>query len=148
MLFTGFHQHTIDTKGRLSIPAEYRQALMRGSKQPPYLALDDVCLRLYRHRDFEKYAERIMARAQVDPNRKNFSRRLFMNSNPAPIDNQGRILVPQFLRQRAHLQRDVVLGGVGMTIEIWDAQRLEAIMNETQEKLPTIASELAEKLSI
>ncbi len=71
-----------------------------------------------------------------------------MNSNPAPIDNQGRILVPQFLRQSAHLQRDVVLGGVGMTIEIWDAQRLEAIMSQTQENLPTIASELAEKLSI
>ena len=147
MLFTGLHQHTIDTKGRLSIPAEYRQALMRGSKQPPYLALDDVCLRLYRHRDFEKYAEQIMVHAQVDPNSKNFSRRLFMNSNPAPIDNQGRILVPQFLRQSAHLQREVVLGGVGLTIEIWDAQRLEAMMNETQENLPTIASELAEKLS-
>ena len=148
MLFTGTHQHTIDTKGRLSIPAEYRQALMRGSKQPPYLALDDICLRLYRHRDFEKFSEQFMSRSQFDPDRKNFARRLFMNSIVAPIDSQGRILVPQFLRQQAHLKRDVVLGGAGLTIEIWDPQRLAAIMDKTQENLPTISSEMADKLGI
>jgi MraZ protein len=148
VLFTGTHQHTIDTKGRLSIPADFRQALMRGNKQPPFLALDDACLRLYRHNDFKKQAEPLIARSQFDPNRKNFSRRLFFNTTPAAIDSQGRILVPQFLRQAAHLERDVVLGGAGLTIEIWNPERLAVLMNETQENLPTISMEMADKLGI
>ncbi len=148
MLFTGTHQHTIDTKGRLSIPAEYRQALLRGSKQPPYLTLDDDCLRLYRHRDFENYAEQFMPRSRIDPGRKSFARQVFMNAHKVPIDSQGRILVPQLLRQAAHLERDVVLGGAGLTIEIWNPQRLAAVSAQTKENFPTISSELAEKLDI
>ena len=148
MLFTGTHQHTIDTKGRLSIPAEFRQALMRGSKQPPFLALDDACLRLYRYNDYKKIAEPIIARAQFDPGRKNFSRRMFFNTTPAPIDSQGRILVPQFLRQAADLERDVVLGGAGLMIEIWNPQRLELVQNQTQEDISNISKQMAEDLGI
>ena len=148
MLFTGTHQHTIDTKGRLSIPAEFRQALMRGGKQAPYLTIDDDCLRLWRHRDFEKYAEQFMSRSLIDPGRKKFARHILMNANPVPIDSQGRILVPQLLRRADHLERDVTLGGVGLTVEIWNPQRLETMMSQTKENFPSIASELAEKLEI
>ena len=148
MLFTGTHQHTIDTKGRLSIPAEFRQALMRNNKQPPYLALDDGCLRLYRHNDYKKLMEPIIARGQFDSGRKKFSRRLFFNTTAAPIDSQGRILVPQFLREKAHLERDVVLGGAGMTIEIWNPQQLETVLNQAEDEIPDISTKMADDLGI
>ena len=89
-----------------------------------------------------------MSRSLIDPGRKKFARHILMNANPVPIDSQGRIIVPQLLRQAAHLERDVTLGGVGLTVEIWNPQRLETMMSQTKENFPSISSELAEKLEI
>ena len=62
------------------------------------------------------------------------------------IDKQGRILVPQYLREHAQLERDVTIAGVGPTVEIWDTASLQANLNRTQANFRPISKEMAEKL--
>ena len=63
----------------------------------------------------------------------------------APIDKQGRILVPQYLREHAHLEREVTIAGVGLTVEIWDEARLHVNLNQTQASFRSIALVMAKK---
>ncbi len=86
------------------------------------------------------------ARAQIDPNARDYVRLVISGAVEAPIDKQGRILVPGYLREHAHLQKDVTIAGVGPTVELWDAARLQGNLNQTQANFRKISSQMAEKL--
>ena len=87
-----------------------------------------------------------MAKAAIDPNARDYVRLMISGAVEAPIDKQGRILVPQYLREQAHIERDVTVAGVGLTIEIWDAARLQKNLNQTQANFRAISLEMAEKV--
>jgi MraZ protein len=145
-MFRGRHRHTIDAKGRMSIPTGYRMELQRRSDQPPILTADQDCLRLYPFDDWCEHERAITRRAAVDPNARDYVRLVISGAAEAPTDRQGRILVPHFLREHAHLGREVTLAGVGLTVEIWDTARLQEILNQTQANFRAISAEMAEKL--
>ncbi|MBW2269049.1 MAG: division/cell wall cluster transcriptional repressor MraZ [Deltaproteobacteria bacterium] len=145
-MFRGRHKHTIDAKGRLSIPAGYRMELQKRSDQPPILTGDQKCLRLYPAKDWCGYEKKIVAEAAVDPDAQDFVRLVVSSAVEAPIDKQGRILVPQYLREQAHIQKDVTLAGVGQTVELWDTARLAEHLDLTQANFREISSGIAEKL--
>ena len=130
----------------MSIPTAYRVELQRRSDQPPILTADEGCLRLYPFDDWCEYERAITRRAAVDPNARDYVRVVISGAAEAPIDRQGRILVPGYLREHAHIQREVTLAGVGLTVEIWDTGRLQAILNQTQANFRSISAEMAEKL--
>ena len=88
------------------------------SDQPPILTGDQRCLRLYPYQDWCDYEEKIVAEAAIDPDAQDFVRLVVSGAVEAPIDKQGRILVPQYLREQAHITKDVTLAGVGQTVEI------------------------------
>ena len=125
-MFLGRHKHTIDEKGRVSIPRNFRTELEARSDHAPVLTADDHCLRLFPWDEWEAHNGRIAERARHDPDARDFARLVLMNAVEAPIDKQGRILIPQDLRNLAGLRRDVAVAGMGDTVEIWDAERLEA----------------------
>ena len=145
-MFRGRHNHTIDAKGRVNIPAGYRMELQRRSDQPPILTADENCLQLYPYDDWVVHEKEIVAKAAIDPNARDYVRLLISGAVEAPIDKQGRILVPQYLREQAHIERDVTVAGVGLTIEIWDAARLQKNLNQTQANFRAISLEMAEKV--
>jgi len=145
-MFRGRHSHAIDIKGRVSIPAGYRMELQRRSDQAPILTADQNCLRLYPFGDWCDYEEKIVARAEVDPDARDYVRLVVSGAVEAPIDKQGRILVPGYLREHAHLQKEVTLAGVGHTVEIWDATSLQSNLNQTQINFKDIALSMAEKI--
>lgn len=145
-MFRGRHSHTIDIKGRVSIPAGYRMELQRRSDQAPILTADESCLRLYPFDDWCDYESRIVARSEVDPNARDYVRLVISGAVEAPIDKQGRILVPGYLREHAHLQKEVTIAGVGPTVELWDTARLESNLNQTRANFREISSQMAEKL--
>lgn len=145
-MFRGRHSHTIDAKGRVSIPAGYRMELQSRSEQPPILTADDHCLRLYPYDDWCNHERKIVEQAAVDPNARDYVRLVISGAVESPIDKQGRILVPQYLRTHAHLEREVTLAGVGYTVEIWDTARLRADLNQTQSNFRRISEEMAERL--
>jgi MraZ protein len=120
--------------------------LQKRSDQAPILTADEDCLRLYPFTDWCDYEDKIVARAQIDPNARDYVRLVISGAVEAPIDKQGRILVPGYLREHAHLEKDVTIAGVGPTVELWDAARLQGNLNQTQANFRKISSQMAEKL--
>jgi MraZ protein len=145
-MFRGRHSHTIDAKGRVNIPAGYRMELQGRSDQPPILTADENCLRLYPADDWVTHEKKIVEQAAIDPNARDYVRLVISGAVEAPIDKQGRILVPQYLREHANLEKDVTIAGVGLTIELWDAARLQMNLNQTQANFRAISVEMAEKV--
>lgn len=145
-MFRGRHVHTIDAKGRVSIPAGYRTELQRRSDQPPILTGGHRCLKLYAFDDWCEYEQQIVSKAAVDPEVQDFVRLVISGAVDTPIDKQGRILVPQYLREQAHIQKDVTFAGVGQTVEIWDTARFEESLEQTQANFPALSRGMAEKL--
>jgi len=145
-MFRGRHSHTIDAKGRVSIPVAYRMGLQQRSDQPAFLTADENCLRLYPFEDWCNHERTIVAQAELDPNARDYARMVISGAVEAPIDKQGRVLVPQYLREHGHLEREVTIAGVGLTVEIWDTARFQVNLNQTQTSIRSIQTGMAEKV--
>jgi len=146
MSFRGTFYHTIDAKGRLSIPSGFRVELQRQSDRAPILTNHRDSLHLYPYEDWLELEEGLGEVASVHPDAQRFARWMISNAVDAPIDSQGRILIPPFLRKRAQLGREVSILGVGRRIEIWDKARLDTDLNGTLERFEEISRDLAPKL--
>jgi len=145
-MFRGRFVHTIDAKNRMSMPAGFRQELQRQSDQPPILTNAHECLDLFPFEDWLAFEERIVGIASVDPEAQAYARMVISGATPCPIDKQGRILVPQHLRDHAGLEREVTVAGVGPKIELWDKARFESNLTQTNARYPEMARSVAAKL--
>ncbi len=115
-MFFGEYTHTIDEKGRMIIPASYREALQGGA----YISLGfDQNLIVWPTAIFEQILARISALSVTDPNTRLLRRMFFSQASRVEFDKAGRILLPQHLREAAHLSGDAIVAGVGETMEIW-----------------------------
>ena len=118
-MFLGQYQHNLDDKGRLTIPAKFRDALSEGA----YLTQGfDRNLRLITEADFEAMAAQINRLSMTDPAIRQLRRLIFATASEVQLDRIGRTLVPQFLREFAGLENEAVIVGVGEAIEIWSPE--------------------------
>ena len=120
----GQHRHSIDAKGRLFIPAEYREEL--GNTFYVTIGLDG-CLSVYSD---AKWAELTAKYDALPSSKARAMRTLFANAAQCRPDKQGRILIPAKLRQYAALEKEVVINGVSKCLELWNPQRWEPIEEE------------------
>lgn len=137
-MFRGRHDHSIDTKGRLSIPAAYRQEILRRSENPPILTNYKNYLALYPYEDWLVIERNLMTKSKLRPDVQSYTRFVISGSSECPIDSQGRILVPPALREHAKLEKKVTLAGVLDCIEIWDTKLFETKKLETMSRLEEI----------
>lgn len=140
-MFLGEYEHTIDSKGRLAIPAKFRTALGDGAVIARGL---DNCLTLYPKKEWEKLAEKIAALPTTDPNARSFARFILSGAVDVEADKQGRIILPAYLRQYANLGATVVVAGLYNRVEIWDKSRWSDYSEESQANSSDIASRLSE----
>ena len=145
-MFRGRHSHTIDAKGRVSIPVAYRMELQQRSDQPAFLTADENCLCLYPFEDWRNHERKIVAKAELDPDARDYARLVISGAVESPLDKQGRILVPQYLREHAYLEREVTIAGVGLTVEICDTARFQMNLKQTQTNFRALSREIAEKV--
>jgi MraZ protein len=145
-MFRGRFVHTIDSKNRMSLPGVFRTELQRRSEQPPILTNAHQCLELHPFEDWQHFEERIVGIATIDPQAQAYARMMVSGAVECPVDKQGRILVPQHLREYAGLDRDVTVAGVGPKIELWNSARFEANLIQTQARFEEMAMSLAAKL--
>ena len=136
-MFMCEYNHTVDAKGRLIIPAKFREAL--GDEFVVCKGLDD-CLYVYSNQDWEAFAKQLTSLPLTDKDARQFVRFFMSGASQVEVDKQGRILVPPSLRTYAQLDKEVILAGAGHRIEIWDKDRWESIsldddMNEISEKM-------------
>ena len=118
-MFQGASALTLDSKGRMSVPARHRDALVvQGEGRVTLTKQPDGCLLLFPRPEWEAFRARI---AQL-PMDAHWWRRIFLgNASEIDLDNSGRILISPELRTAAALEREIILLGMGSHLELWDA---------------------------
>ena len=124
-MFRGSFEHAIDDKGRLSIPARYREILRRRRERELVLVdlLFDTCIAAYPIKAWQDIEHNLLNRGNSDKKFREYARLISSLAVESAIDSQGRILIPPQLRDKADLRRDVVIIGVLDKIEIWSKER-------------------------
>lgn len=120
-MFTGTYQNTLDNKYRVIIPAKFRDQL---SGRCMLTRGFDRCLYIYSMEDWDVLVGKIKQLKQSDPDVRQFIRDFFSNTEDCNIDSQGRILIPQHLREYAAISKNLVTMGAMDKIEIWSAEVL------------------------
>ena len=138
-MFMGEYNHTIDAKGRLIVPSKFREAL--GDTFVVTKGLDG-CLFVYDNKEWNAFEEKLKSLPLTNKEARQFARFFLAGAAEVEVDKQGRILVPNILREFAQISRDVVLIGVASRIEIWSRERFEGIASF--EDMDEIAEHMAE----
>jgi len=130
-VFRGINQIQLDDKARMSVPIRYRENLKRGADHQVVITIDteERCLLLYPLTEWEEIERKIGALPSFNRSVRRIQRLLVGHATEAELDSNGRILLPQPLREYAGLQKSIMLVGQGKKFEIWD----EARWNETRE---------------
>lgn len=139
-MFLGDHQHTLDAKGRVSLPAKFR-AQMTG-KIVVAKGLD-TCLYVYPAEEYNRFVEELVSREDFEPRVRKVRRFFTTGAVETELDSAGRVSVPANLREYAHLSKDVAVTGNGNRIEIWDAASWIGY-GEDGESIEDLAKELAD----
>lgn len=129
-MFLGEYTHTIDDKGRLTIPAKFRGELAAGLVVTRGF---DRNLMVYPLTEWQKLAAEIMTRPLSDSRTRDFRRRVFSGAADLEPDRQGRILVPPYLREFAAINGEVVIVGMYNYIEIWDTEAWTAVRQQIED---------------
>lgn len=140
-MFMGQYNHTIDAKGRVIIPAKFRDKL--GETFVITKGLDE-CLYGYSQEDWDELAGKIAALPITNPSSRKFTRFFVGSAAECELDKQGRILVPAPLREYADLNKDVVLVGAAGKIEIWSRERYEAGTASYEDNMDDVVASMEE----
>lgn len=119
-MFLGEYQHSLDPKGRITIPAKFRDEL--GMKFVATKGLDN-CIFLYQMEEWNRIEEKLHALPFTRADVRSFARFFFAGAAELDIDKQGRVLLPNSLREYAGIDKDLIIIGVGSRVEIWAHQK-------------------------
>lgn len=144
-MFRGRYEHTIDAKGRTSLPARYRDALAAlGERRIVLTSALDPCLQAYTLLEWTAFEERLAKLPQFDRAVQKVKRIYVSGAVECEVDDSGRILVPPTLRDYAKLSKDVLWAGSGKYAELWDKQAWMAHFDTTEDERRLISVRLAE----
>jgi MraZ protein len=129
-MFLGQFQHNLDEKGRLMIPARFRELLAPGAFITQGF---DKCLMVMTEVHFKQVYERINVMNLTDPTARLLRRLILSSAYPVEIDKVGRILVPQNLRQTIALESEAILAGQGEYFEVWTPEAWNDQMAQLQD---------------
>jgi len=139
-MFIGEYKHSMDDKGRVAVPSKFRSTLSKGAIVTRGL---DNCLFLYTEEEWKKLVETISSLPIQKEKSRAFARLMLAGAMDVSIDSQGRILVPEYLRDFSGIKKDVVVAGLYNRLEIWDAKSWESYKQKTEK----ISTKIAEELS-
>ena len=119
-MFRGEHKHTIDAKGRLTVPSDFRELL--GEKFVLTKGFEG-CLSIYPMTEWEAFEKKLSALPLTNKNARTLTRFFVAGATECELDKQGRILIPSTLREFAGLEKNVMLAGQLGRIDIWDEEK-------------------------
>ncbi|MGH7377938.1 MAG: division/cell wall cluster transcriptional repressor MraZ [Candidatus Methylomirabilales bacterium] len=143
-MFRGRYEHSIDDKGRLSIPSRFREALARRRQKVLILTHFDSCVAAYPLDEWRQLEERIRKQSTLQKDIRAFLRLFYSGATETAVDGQGRILIPPPLREKAGLAREVMIVGVLNKIEIWSKARWEEFLAGSPVTFEDVAARLAD----
>ncbi|HEX3772388.1 MAG TPA: division/cell wall cluster transcriptional repressor MraZ [Polyangiaceae bacterium] len=144
-MFRGRYEHTIDAKGRTSVPARYRDVLdAAGERRIVLTSALDPCLVAYTLAEWTAFEERLAKLPQFDRAVQKLKRIYVSGAVECEFDDVGRILVPPTLREYAHLKKEVLWAGSGRYAELWDREAWERQFDTTDDEKRDIAARISE----
>jgi MraZ protein len=141
-MFLGQYEHTIDEKGRLIVPAKYREPL--GDNFIITYGLD-VCLFVYSLEEWKTLAEKLKLLPLGQRDARAFKRILFSRATNCTIDSQGRVIIMKYLRDYARIDKEVMIIGVSDRIEIWSKDIWQKYFDKIEDSYEDIAERVYEK---
>ncbi len=146
-MFLGTYEHTLDDKGRISLPARFREVLSANGDSRLILTTNvdpaGRCLVAYPVHEWQAFQQRMADLPQFDENVIRLKRLHIAGAAECATDKQGRILVPPPLRDYANLAGPVIFAGLGTSIEVWDRRLWHEERERAKASLPAINDALA-----
>ncbi|HEV8128373.1 MAG TPA: division/cell wall cluster transcriptional repressor MraZ [Candidatus Eisenbacteria bacterium] len=141
--FRGSYQHTLDHKGRISIPARFRRQLS-GDAEETFVILRGLesCIALYPSDEFRRLDERLRGRSFSDENNRRYQRMMLFDSRDETLDAQGRIALPPRLITHAKLAKDVLIVGLLDHLEVWNPELFESYLQSSSRSYEESAGDL------
>ena len=138
-MLLGTHTPKLDDKGRIFLPAKFREELAAGVV---VTRGQERCLYVFSKSEFALVHEKIRQAPVTSEEARKYLRLFLSGASDDTPDKQGRVLVPQLLREYAGLHKDLVIIGVGSRAEIWDATSWQEYLSSNEEKFATQAEEV------
>ena len=138
-MLIGEYTHTLDEKNRMSLPVKFRKEIGSSVIIAPGL---DNCLSLFTVKEWQKISSKLSDSSMLASDNRSFSRFMFGQAIDVGVDSQGRILIPENLKNRSKLSSKVIVIGVQNRVEIWN----EKAWNDYKKVVETQADALADKL--
>ena len=144
-MFRGSSFHTIDAKGRIIVPARFREAVRAGGADAIMVSQMDRCLVGYPLEEWQKIEDRIMTLAEKSESLRRFRRVFIGGAHECTFDRQDRILIPPTLRQYAAMEKQIVMVGVLDHFEIWSKANWDAEHQRLEDdmKIEEVRNEIA-----
>jgi len=143
--FSGKYYYTVDPKGRIIIPAPFREIIVSNYSSKLYItnALFDKCLCIYPMEEWNKLQEQVRTKPRSDEAIRFFMRRVIASAIETEMDKQGRILIPVALREDASINGNVVMAGQIERIELWDRNEWDVLVDPLRIDRKSIEDKLA-----
>jgi MraZ protein len=137
-MFRGSYEHTLDAKGRLSLPSKFRDELAaKGDTRlmiTNFTTMGARCLDVYPMDEWHRLEQKILSRSRFDPEVQSFETYYLGRAHECAVDNQWRIVIPPILRKHADLKRDVVLVSAVEKFRVWDQETWNKVFSDAEEK--------------
>lgn len=140
-MFIGEYTHSLDTKGRVALPAKFRKDLKGGAVVTKGL---DNCLVVYSKQEWNILAQKLASLPISQANTRAFSRLMLAGAMDVDLDKQGRIVLPEYLRKYAELGKKIVIAGLFNRLEIWEEAKWEKYRSDMEASSVEIAEQLGE----
>ncbi|HOX42608.1 MAG TPA: division/cell wall cluster transcriptional repressor MraZ [Myxococcota bacterium] len=145
-MFNGRYEHTIDSKGRVSIPSRFREVLSARYRDERLIvtSFNEPCLMAFPPAEWQALEQKVRALPRFDPKVMQFKRLFISGASECAIDKNGRILIPPVLRDFAGLGREVIWAGMVESIEIWSKQNWDRMFEQSRGQGPDLGGALGE----
>ena len=140
-MLLGEYNHNLDTKGRMAMPAKFRDQLTAGAIVTRGI---DNCLFVFAPAAWDELVKKLTALPLAQANSRAFVRLMLAGATDVELDSQGRVLLPDYLRKYAGLKKEVVVAGLYNRIEIWDRDAWQTYKTKTESSSEQIAEQLGE----
>ena len=145
-MWYGEHQHILDEKDRFILPAKFREKIKALDNKTFYLTRGfEHCLSLYAYDEWQKLVEKLKTLPFTKRESRSFNRQFFSGAQEITFDAQGRAIIPDYLKEHAHIKRDIIIIGVAERIEIWAKDEWGKFFGEHKDKFEEVAENLFEE---
>ena len=145
-MFYGEYQHTIDRKGRIILPSKFREVAKSNFIEKFFVTRGlDKCLFMFAEDEWRSQEQKFKSMSFTKQESRKFNRLYFSGAVEMTADKQGRILLPQYLKDFAGIKRDIVIIGVASRIEIWDKILWQEFYRTAADSFEQIAEKIIEE---